>query len=73
MWISGYVMEKIASERMRDALREAERDRLIREALAAQEPRPRLTPVRRLWAAVRHRAGRPACREWPVVRPGLSC
>ena len=45
MWLDHYQTEHLMKERVKDALRQAKQDRMIRVAEEAQEVRPRHLPL----------------------------
>lgn len=49
MFENGYLAWRVRREYNRDRVREAERDRLVRQALAARRPRGRLAGRARRW------------------------
>jgi predicted deacetylase len=79
MWfgINDYQAEWVMKERVRDALREADKMRLIRAATSTREPRERwrivTSALRRLRAIVTDpRAGDPDCQS-PSTAVGSTC
>jgi len=52
MWLNHYEAELMMEERVKDALREAEQERLIRVAKGPRKARERRSPVRLAFASL---------------------